>query len=109
MPLSLTRQPLNQKKIMQAFLQERRATPIQANVLTADTVPPCPSGIDIAMVNKLYDLAKMQDTVPPTVRAHYEGLSAHAADCIQCGGCETRCPFGVSVIERMSSVVKLFV
>ena len=70
---------------------------------------PCPSGIDIAMVNKLYDLAKMQDTVPPTVRAHYEGLSAHAADCIQCGGCETRCPFGVSVIERMSSVVKLFV
>lgn len=70
---------------------------------------PCPAGIDIAMINKLYDLAKMQDTVPPTVRAHYESLSAHAADCIQCGGCETRCPFGVSVIERMSSVVKLFV
>ena len=66
---------------------------------------PCPSGIDI---HKLYDLAKMQDTVPPTVRAHYEGLSAHAADCIKCGGCETRCPFGVHVIERMAAAAELF-
>ena len=69
---------------------------------------PCPSGIDIAMVNKLYDLAKMQDTVPATVRAHYEGLSAHAADCIKCGGCESRCPFGVHVIERMTAATELF-
>lgn len=69
---------------------------------------PCPSGIDIAMVNKLYDLAKMQDTVPPTVRAHYEGLSAHATDCIKCSGCESRCPFGVHVIERMTAATELF-
>jgi len=69
---------------------------------------PCPSGIDIAMVNKLYDLAKMQDIVPPTVRAHYEGLSAHAVDCIKCGGCESRCPFGVHVIERMTAASELF-
>ena len=32
---------------------------------------PCPAGIDIAMVNKLADLARMQKEVPPTVRAHY--------------------------------------
>lgn len=69
---------------------------------------PCPSGIDIAMVNKLFDLAKMQDTVPPTVSAHYVGLSVHAADCIKCGGCETRCPFGVSVIKRMEEAAELF-
>lgn len=69
---------------------------------------PCPSGINIAMVNKLYDLAKMQDTVPPTVRAHYEELAAHAADCIKCGGCESRCPFGVHVIERMEAAARLF-
>lgn len=68
---------------------------------------PCPSGIDIAMVNKLYDLAQMQETVPPTVRAHYEALSAHADDCIRCGGCETRCPFGVHVIDRMADTARL--
>lgn len=69
---------------------------------------PCPAGIDIAMVNKLYDLAVMQEEVPATVRAHYEGLSANAKDCIRCRGCETRCPFGVPVAERMVMAGKLF-
>lgn len=69
---------------------------------------PCPSGIDIAMVNKLYDLASMQSEVPPTVRAHYRELSVNADDCISCGGCETRCPFGVGVIGRMEKAKELF-
>ena len=68
---------------------------------------PCPAGIDIAMVNKLYDLAAMQPEVPATVRAHYQALSATAADCIACGGCETRCPFGVPVVERMGKAKAL--
>lgn len=68
---------------------------------------PCPAGIDIAMVNKLYDLAAMQPEVPATVRAHYQALSATAADCIVCGGCETRCPFGVPVVERMEKAKAL--
>lgn len=68
---------------------------------------PCPAGIDIAMVNKLYDLAAMQPEVPATVRAHYQALSATAADCISCGGCETRCPFGVPVVERMEKAKAL--
>ena len=69
---------------------------------------PCPAGIDIAMVNKLYDLAAMQPEVPATVRAHYQALSATAADCIACGGCESRCPFGVPVVERMEKAKQLF-
>ena len=69
---------------------------------------PCPSGIDIAMVNKLYDLAEIQKEVPSTVKAHYEALQANAGDCIACGGCETRCPFGVHVIEKMKKAQELF-
>ena len=69
---------------------------------------PCPKGIDIAMVNKLYDLATMQSEVPPSLREHYRSLSANADDCISCGGCESRCPFSVNVIERMSKARKLF-
>ena len=68
---------------------------------------PCPSRIDIAMVNKLYDLAAMQEQIPPTVRAHYEQLSAHASDCVGCGGCERRCPFGVRIRERMGRTAEL--
>ena len=69
---------------------------------------PCPVQIDIAMVNKLYDLAVMQEEIPASLRAHYEELSANAEDCIGCGGCEERCPFGVPVIERMEKARELF-
>lgn len=69
---------------------------------------PCPVRIDIAMVNKLYDLAAMQEEVPATVKAHYGQLSANAKDCIQCGGCETRCPFGVQIVDRMKKTRDLF-
>lgn len=69
---------------------------------------PCPAGIDIAMVNKLADLARMQKEVPPTVRAHYEALEANASDCLECGGCEERCPFSVPVIEWMQKTRELF-
>ncbi len=41
---------------------------------------PCPAGIDIAMVNKLYYLAVMQEEVPSAVRAHYIGLTAGGGD-----------------------------
>ena len=70
---------------------------------------PCPAYIDIAMVNKLYDLAVMQDQIPATVQAHYIGLSANASDCISCAACEIRCPFGVSIVEQMEKAVQLFV
>jgi len=69
---------------------------------------PCPMDIDIAMVNKLYDLAVMQPEPPESVRQHYRALEASAADCIACGGCESRCPFGVPIVERMEQAAELF-
>lgn len=69
---------------------------------------PCPAGIDIAMVNKLLDLAKMQQETPASLREHYNNLSANATDCIACGGCETRCPFSVHVVERMAEAKEVF-
>lgn len=69
---------------------------------------PCPMDIDIAMVNKLYDLATMQEEVPASVKAHYMALEKNASDCIGCGSCETRCPFGVGIVERMEKARELF-
>ncbi|MDO4276046.1 MAG: aldo/keto reductase [Eubacteriales bacterium] len=69
---------------------------------------PCPVEIDIAMVNKLYDLAVMQPEVPATVKAHYEDLSANGKDCVACQSCEERCPFGVEVAKRMQKAAELF-
>ena len=69
---------------------------------------PCPADIDIAMVNKLYDLAVMQPEVPASLREHYMNLSHHADECVGCRGCEGRCPFGVKVSERMKKTAALF-
>ena len=69
---------------------------------------PCPANIDIAMVNKLYDLAVMQAEMPSSVKSHYMALEKNASDCISCGGCETRCPFGVGIVERMQKAKELF-
>ena len=69
---------------------------------------PCPVHIDIAMVNKYYDLAVMQPEVPAAVQAHYDALERHAGDCTGCKGCETRCPFGVKIAERMRQAAALF-
>ena len=36
---------------------------------------PCVANLDIAMINKFYDLATMQPKVPATVQSHYEPVS----------------------------------
>lgn len=69
---------------------------------------PCPMDIDIAMVNKYYDLATMQPEVPASVRQHYLTLEHLASACIGCRSCEERCPFHVPIAERMEKAAKLF-
>ena len=69
---------------------------------------PCPMDIDIAMVNKFYDLAVQQPEVPESVRAHYRALEHSAGECIGCQDCESRCPFGVKIAGRMEKARALF-
>ena len=69
---------------------------------------PCPQKIDVASVTKFLNLVKAQGTVPETVREHYEVLPHHAGECIQCGACQTRCPFGVPIIENMKQAAEIF-
>ena len=69
---------------------------------------PCPVKIDIAMVNKLYDLAVMQENTPASLCAHYQQLETKASSCTGCRSCESRCPFGVPVSERMAKAAALF-
>ncbi len=69
---------------------------------------PCTSYIDIASVNKFYNLTEAQGEIPETVREHYKALPHHASDCVECGACETRCPFGVKIIESMRRATQRF-
>ena len=69
---------------------------------------PCPMEIDIAMVNKFYDLAVQQPQVPQSLLSHYQALGNTAASCIGCQSCEERCPFGVPIAQRMEKAAELF-
>ncbi len=69
---------------------------------------PCPQKIDVASVTKFLNLAKAQGTLPETVREHYAVLPHHAGECIACGACEKRCPFGVKIVENMREAAKVF-
>ena len=69
---------------------------------------PCPQKIDVAYVTKFLNLTLAQSEVPETVREHYKALEHHAEECIQCGACETRCPFGVEIRENMQKAKKVF-
>lgn len=62
---------------------------------------PCPAGLDIALINKYYDLAVLGDNL---ARDHYLTLDKTAGDCIECGHCDSRCPFGVHQSERMKKI-----
>lgn len=69
---------------------------------------PCPSKIDIALVNKYLDLATVGESLPDTVKMHYKAMKTTAADCIACGSCEKNCPFDVKIIGRMQKAAEVF-
>ncbi len=69
---------------------------------------PCTAGIDIASVNKFRNLCPDEGAVPETVREHYAALPHHASECVACGACESRCPFGVEIIAAMRRAAERF-
>ena len=66
---------------------------------------PCPAGLDIALINKYYDLAKVGDSMAV---GHYQKLEKNASDCIRCGHCNRRCPFRVDQMSRMQEIDAYF-
>ena len=66
---------------------------------------PCPSGLNIGLINKYYDLVRAGD---PMAQEHYRELDAHAGDCTSCGHCDNRCPFHVEQSARMQEIADYF-
>ena len=66
---------------------------------------PCPAGLNIGLINKYYDLAKIGDAMAAD---HYAKLEKHASDCVSCGHCDRRCPFHVAQANRMKTIAEYF-
>lgn len=67
---------------------------------------PCPKSIDVAEVTKLKDLAEKGMT--DDLRQRYAALAANAGDCLLCGSCSRRCPFGIDANANMKRAKILF-
>ncbi len=66
---------------------------------------PCPQGLDIALINKYYDLSLAGDAM---AKGHYMKLDTKASACTQCGHCDMRCPFSVHQSARMQEIRNYF-
>jgi uncharacterized protein len=96
-----------EKDYTSVLANSKRYAP-SGNCMYCNHCLPCPEEIDIAAVHKYFDLAKNQAEVPETIRQHYLALDAYASDCIECGSCEDKCPFGVEVVANMAQAMALF-
>ncbi len=75
------------------------------NCVYCNHCQPCPAGIDVGLVNKYYDLARIGDEM---AASHYEKLSIKADACTGCGHCDRRCPFQVEQSARMREIAAYF-
>ena len=66
---------------------------------------PCPAGLDIGLINKYYDLSRLGDVL---AKEHYLTLEKTASDCLQCGHCNSRCPFSVDQMAQMEEIQAYF-
>jgi len=67
---------------------------------------PCPSTIDIGKTISLLEQGRRGLT--DEIRTAYGALEQDASDCIACGQCSSRCPFGVDVVSKMKEAVEVF-
>jgi predicted aldo/keto reductase-like oxidoreductase len=72
-----------------------------------DYCRPCPQDIPISMV---MSFPSMEKRMPPEriFSGMFEGAMAKAADCLQCGECEEKCPFHLPIREMLSENVKAY-
>jgi hypothetical protein len=66
---------------------------------------PCPAHIDIGRTLSLLDQAKAGITAE--LRTAFAALPLAASECLECGDCTGRCPFGVDVVPRMRAAAQL--
>lgn len=77
----------------------------QTSCVYCNHCQPCPRGIEIGLANKYYDLARIGDAMAAD---HYRTLDVHASQCVACGHCDERCPFGVAQSARMADIAAYF-
>lgn len=66
---------------------------------------PCPEGIDIPS-QFLFEGYLTRYNLPEWSYGRYEAQAKKASDCVQCGICETRCPYDLPIRKMLVNVVE---
>lgn len=88
-----------------SILAEFSQAAVQGKCVYCEHCQPCPMDLDIGLINKYYDLSRAGDAI---AHDHYLNLEKKADDCIQCGHCNSRCPFQVDQMARMQEIADYF-
>lgn len=68
---------------------------------------PCTVGINISGLFTL-DLYKTKYNLSDWADSRYKASELKASDCIECGDCESRCPYDLKIIEKLKGVAERF-
>lgn len=93
-----------EKELDYSFISRIQPKELMGSCVYCNHCMPCPAGIDIGRTHKFLDLCLAGDKM---AKEHYNAMEKNAQDCIQCGVCESRCPFGVQVREKMRDAQKI--
>ena len=66
---------------------------------------PCPQGIDIPSNFVLVNYLRKYG-LPEWAKGRYNAMKVNAKDCVQCGLCETRCPYNLPIRDMLVKVAK---
>jgi len=63
---------------------------------------PCPNGVNIPEIFSLYnDLVMFNDEMPVVFYNNFLGPDQNAANCVECGECETKCPQNIEIANNL--------
>lgn len=68
---------------------------------------PCPEGIDIPSA-MLYEGYAIRYNMPEYAKMKYETLPIKADACVRCRKCESKCPYGLPIVDKLKHVVNTF-
>lgn len=94
-------------------IEEKEKLAIEASSLGAEFCRrcgyclPCPQGIDIPS-NFLMEGYYTRYNLKEWSQTRYASMSPNASDCIECGICQTKCPYDLPIINMLKNVVGVF-
>lgn len=98
-PNSMTQEELDLVAKVKAAYESK----IKVSCTGCNYCMPCPSGVNIPMIFSLYNNAFLYDDIAGQSESYKKLIkeNADASNCVECGQCESECPQGIPIREKL--------